>query len=777
MLFYYLKLAYRNVVKHKLNSLLTIVGFGVALCLVILLSLYSYKELSTNHFHDEAKRIYKVSGWGTPNALAPFLEERIPEIESICRICGGPQLRQKLELNKDTQFEANGMIYTDNSFFDVFTFPVIAGNDENFLNDPYSIVLTQSLAKKLFGEEEALDREIKIGGQIHTVKGIMKDPPHNSSLQFELVVSLKTWEKQGSGSLKDNWHNFSYETFAKFRAPVDKMALQEKIQKTITQEGNLQYEVEHVKLYSLMDVYFNPSLYSQFGTGNKKNVYSMIWIGVIILVLAIVNFFNLATSQGIFRGQEIGVRKVNGGMRSSLIWQFMGESFILAFVSMIIALLLTNIAIPWFNQVAQTRFDYLYLQDIYQWLALIAGTLTLTLLAGSYPAFYLSSFKPVEVIKSVKLKTKGVTIFRQVLIIFQFTASIILIVATLFISRQLNFLKTKDLGFEKESIMCIQLNMGLYNNYNTFISRLNQNPAISAISNTSGYIGTIDSGFRLETLYYGEEKEIWCKQIYADTAFLRTFDIEMIEQRQFNKANPFILLNERAIKQLNVESPFGIEVKHGEDYHQIAGVVKDFHFKSLKHGIEPLTIFVRPVMWGLVNIRFNPKSYNSVAELVAFCRNLSEELAPNETFKYDFLDDVLARSYASESRFQLLISIFSVFAIFISCLGLFGMIVFSNARRTKEIGVRKVMGAKITTVLTLLIRDYTKWIILSFVIATPISFYLIMQWLSTFPFRTNLTWWVFALAGGITLSVALITVCIQSWRTAARNPVEALRYE
>ncbi|MCT4645194.1 MAG: ABC transporter permease [Carboxylicivirga sp.] len=774
MIRYYLKTAYRNLIKDKLNTTLNILGFSIALTIVVLISIYAHKELSANQFHKDAESIYKISGWGTPNALAPFLEQRIPEIKAICRICGGDQWATRIQKEDKTMIDVKGIIYTDNSFFDVFTFPLlIPDNHKDLLTAPYCLVVTETFARRFFETTEVAGKTIDFQGRLFTIKGVVKDPPHNSSLQFTVLISLSTWEKQRGQALKDSWGNFSYETFAKFQSPVNKKELQSKIQETIRAEGNLQYEIEHVKLYTLKDLYFNSSLYSQFRRGNKKNVNSMIWIGIITLVLAIVNFFNLSTSQGITRSQEIGVRKVNGSSRMELIKQFLAEAFVISFISIFFALLLTNLVLPWFNELTISRFDSIYMQDWRHWLALISGSLLLTLLAGAYPALYLSAFKPVEVIKSEKHNS----FFRQTLIVFQFIVSIVLIIATLFISKQLNYLKTKDLGFEKESIFCVQLNQSIFKNYSTFSTRLKENPAILSISQTSGYLGNNDAGFRLKTLYNGEEREIWCKRFIADTSFLRTFDLSLVDQRMYNKNRPHVFLNEEAIKQLQADSPFMLEVEQNNSYTELAGVVENFHFKSLKHGIEPLAVYINPNMWGIINIRFNPKSFQSVNELVEFCREIYADLSPNEEYQYDFLDDVLARSYDTERRFRLMVSIFSAFSIFISCLGLLGMIIFSNSRRTKEIGVRKVLGAESMSVMQMLIRDYSKWLLLSFVLGVPIAFYIMQKWLNTFPFRTTLSWWIFALAGLLVFAIASLTIVIQSLRTVNRNPVDSLRYE
>lgn len=777
MIKYHLKIAYRNLIKNKVNTLLTISGFGLAVSLVILIALYSWKELSMNQFHHGAKNIYKVSGWGTPNALAPFLEERIPEIESIVRISGNRAMEIIKEDNSSIRL--TGFIYTEDSFFDVFTFPIISGNHSILLSKPYSVVLTETASQKLFGDINPIGKTIRTKEQNYLVTGIMKDPPNNSSLKFNALVSLTSREaQQTSVKLKDDWGNFSFETFAKFRPPVNKEILTHKIQETIKEQGNLQYEVEHVKLYTLKDLYFNSNLFSQFRRGNEKNVKSMIWIGIAILLLAIINFFNLSTSQGITRAKEIGVRKVSGGKRTEIARQIIYESALLAFLSITLALVLVNLAIPWFNQISLSQFGFLYLQNWWQWVVLFGGTIVLALVAGSYPAFYLSSFKALDVIKVLKIKAGSVIVFRKALVVFQFSVTIVLIVAMLFITKQLNYLTTKNLGFEKDAILCIRPNQAIIKNYNAYAGLLQQNPGIMGISNTFGYIGNYDSGFKLFSKVLGEEKEIWCKQITTDTAFFKTFGVHVIEETSYDKNINHIYLNQAAVHALGANSLQGIEIKNrNETYTRVAGVTSNFHFRSLKNGVQPLMINIIPEMKGLINVRFNPKSYKSISELIKYCEEAQAKIAPNEPFRYDFLDDFLAQSYEAEKRFRTIITFLAFFAITISCLGLIGMVIFSNSSRTKEIGVRKVLGAKVSSILGMLISSYTKWIIVAFVISTPLGYFIMNRWLSNFPYRTNLNWWVFVLAGLITYLIAVTIVFAKSRKTATRNPVVALKYE
>jgi len=784
LLGYYIKTAFRNLIKHKYHTFLNVFGLALALFLVVLIALYSHKELSTNKFHNNAENIYKVSGWGTPMALAPFLEKRIPEIEAITRTAGGMYYSRNIILDSNEKLEVKGIVLCDNSFFDVFTFPIIQGEQNEPLINPYAIVLTESLAQKVFGHTNAVGKKIKLEGEeLFTVTAIMKDPPHNSSLHFSALISAETWVKITHGSINDNWDNFTYETFARFNSNANIPDLQQKIQSTITAEGNLQYEVEHVKLYSLEEVYFNKRLQSHFKRGDKELVNAIIIIGILILFLAIINFFNLSTARGIARSKEIGIRKVNGGNRRLLIYQFFSESILVALFSMVIALAFINMFLPQFNNLTQSQFDYFHLQTVNQWLIFIGGSIAVGLLAGSYPALYLSSFKPVDVMKVTKIKTKGVATFRKSLTVFQFAVSIALIIGTITVSKQVNYLQNKDLGFNKDDLLCFMMNRSIYSKQQVLQEKLNSNPAFSSYSKTYGVIGNTDAGGKLKTLYRGEEKEIWCKFLIVDSTFLNTFDIKLLQGRNFKAGEEgVIILNQAALKKLDVENPLDLEVlvsflDHEKVYEKVVGVVKDFNFMPLNHGIEPLAIRYIPQQTYMYNLRFNPKSFNSVNEILTNLKATLGEISPDEEVQTFFLNDHLANIYQKEKFMRRMFMACAIFAIIISCLGLLGMIIFSNARRIKEIGVRKVLGAEISSILLLLIKNYVKWVAIAFVIAAPLAYYLLSQWLTKYPFRTNLSWWIFTVGGLMTLIIAVSTVVLQSYRAASQNPVKSLRYE
>jgi putative ABC transport system permease protein len=592
------------------------------------------------------------------------------------------------------------------------------------------------------------------------------------------VVSGFT-EAQSNLSNDELWKDWNLETFAKFHKGVDKASVTQKMQQTLTEKGQLMYEVEHIKLYDLKQVYFDKNLYSRFVQGNEKNVKSMLWIGLIVLVLAIVNFYNLSTTQAITRAHEVGVKKVNGAKRLSIVKQFFSDTFLVAFIAMLLAIIIINLILPWFNDLIDAEYDFLYFKNPLSWMLLILGSLSITIISGIYPATYLSSFNPIVAIKGANVKSGSVAVFKRVLIVFQFTASILLIVGILFITKQINFLKTKDLGFNKEDVLCIYITEDIIKNKTAFVEKLTSHSSIKGVSSTHGYIGNWDHGFKLKTKCNGEDREIWSKKITIDTAFARVFDIKILQKQEVDKNKPHIMINNAALKKLEMTAPEGVELLSQDEstYLPLAGVVDDFHYMSLYNGIQPLTIYIYPDLGGIFNVRFNPNSFDSIKELVAFCETTFKEFDPNGQFNYQFLNDILAQSYSKEENYRAMVSAFSLFAVLISCLGLFGMTVFSNARRKREIGVRKILGSGVYRIIGLLLKDYLKWVGVAFVIATPIAYIVVSNWLEEFPFKTEMSWWVFVIGGIIALSIAVITIYWQTYRTATRNPVESLRDE
>lgn len=783
----HLRSALHAIRKHRYHSILNVLGFSFALAVVILIGLYAQRELSMNMFHRDSDRIYKISGWGCPYALAGVIADGVPEIEAITNITGGRYaVPVKLEGGKEV-LAHDGFLSVNNSFFDVFSFPVIAGNRQMPLPDAGSAVLTRTLAHTLFGSDDPIGKTILMYGQTpYVVTAITEDVPLNSSIRYSVILPLNPQQPWGVGkTLAQDWNSWKYEIFAKIRPGQNIDSLNTKIQRVVKANGNLQYEIERVVCYPLSDVYFNyADLFTSFKGGNHGQVMAMIWIGIIILLLAVVNFFNLSTASGMMRSKEIGLRKVNGATRGSLIFQFLAESVGITAIAMLLALLLVNVAIPFFSSFVGARYDFILMTYAWQWVLLVGGSLIVGTIAGSYPAFYLSATDPINALYTGRVRAGfGVLFFRKALIVFQLIASIGIIVCTLVISAQLNHLRTKDLGFDKEQILCIGMDETIYKQKQAFLSEVSALPFVQGISITPYVIGNVDQGTKMIADYQGEKKEIWCKVITIDTAFFSTFGIGMTQGHapRSNEIGRFVL-NESAMHALGVDDHEQLGVAIGADDPNtpttpVVGVCKDFNFKPLKQGVEPLAVYLADIPAGLLNLRVDVQSIDDIEKVQNDLKAIYSKFNPKNPLEVELLDSYLAQLYSSEQRFKTIFTIFSVFAVLISCFGLFGLIIFSNARRKKEIGVRKVQGATTVQVVLLLIRSYLTYVGIAFVVAVPVSAYFMYHWLQGYPYRAEMNWWIFLLAGLISLSVVVLTVGFQSWRAATVNPVKSLKSE
>lgn len=774
--------------RHKLYVRLNILGFAFALATVIFIGRYAVRELTMNMFHKDAERIYKISGWGCPYALAPTIAEGVPEIEAISNVSRKSYAISVKRQEGEEVYAQDGFLEVDPGFFDVFSFPIIQGDRRSPMPDVNSVVLTETMATALFGDQDPIGQTIAVGDDHrYVVTAVAADVPLNSSIRFSMVLPLNPREVlYGGMTLAQDWHRWQYEIFAKVRDGQNIEALNAKMQEVVSKNGNLQYEVERVVCYPLSDVYFNyADLFTAFKGGNHKQVMAMIWVGIIILLLAIVNFFNLSTAQGMVRSKEIGLRKVNGATRKMLITQFLGESIAMTFCAMVLALVIVNLLMPFFSSLVGIRYPFIWMSHLWQWGLLVGGTLIVGIIAGSYPAFYLSSLDPVNALYSGRIQNgRGVMLFRQILIIVQLVASIGVIACTLVISGQLNHLRTKDLGFDKEQIVCIGMDNTIYEHRQAFFSELRQLPFVQNVSITQAVVGNVDMGGKLQGRYQEEKKEIWTKFLYVDTAFFSTFGVEMVHgNTRFRDGVVNVILNEAAMSSLQAEDyeQLYIQQETGDDPNipllKVAGVCRNFNFKPLRQGVEPLVIFIVPIQAGLINVRAEMRSVNDIQRIFGEIETIYKKFNPSQPLQIDMLDTYLSQLYHSEQRFKTIFTIFSILAVVISCFGIFGLIVFSNARRKKEIGVRKVQGATPTQIVVLLISNYLAYVGVAFLAATPIAYYVMLQWLQNYPYKITLHPGFFIGGGVITLAVVILTVGLQSWRAATVNPVRSLRSE
>lgn len=791
MFFTSIKTALKAIIRHPFSSLLNTLGFSLALAVTLLIALYAHRELTTNMFHRDAERIYKISGWGAPYAMGDFIRHNIPEVECLTNLTGSPKrqifITRKADATdvKQGYIAKNGYLEAEPQFFELFSFPLLMGNPSTALNTQGNIVISEEVYHNLFpAGEDPIGQAVYINSQGLTVSGVAKNCPLNASIRFDLLTALNPTMNFGGTELRTDWQSYRFECFARVQPGTKADSLESKIQRALKEGGNMQYDVSNVRLYPLTDLYFLGDVYTSFKGGDRSQVSAMIWVGLIIMILAIINFFNLSTAGATLRTKEIGLRKINGGSRGSLIVQFIAESTFITFISFIIAFAIVNSTIPYFSRFVDAHYDYLFMQTWEQWVFMIGATVGVGLIAGSYPAFYLSRFRPLDVLYSKRQPSGlGVLAVRKVLIIVQLAATAAVILCTLVMSDQLNHLKTKDLGFDRDQIVTCGTSMTIYNQRYAYVSKLSELPSVENISVTQGFVGDYDNGFVMHADYMGEEKTITCKLIVSDTAFVPTFGIEILQGRNFTGSEQYYaLLNEEAVRQLGAENPLELKVpmpSSGENTPMVpvVGIVKNFNFKNLHQGIEPLVIYNAIPPYGIFNIRVAASTLNEFDEVLRDIRKVEADLGAMELIEPKFLSEKLAHSYEKENKFRQIFTIFSLLSIVISCLGLFGLTVFNNARRTKEIALRRVHGSTIWQIIVRLSRSYLLYIAIALAIALPAGWYVMNKYLQSYPYRVEVSIMAYVITSAVVIAIMLLTVGLHSWRAASRNPAKTIKTE
>jgi putative ABC transport system permease protein len=792
---HHLKIIYRNILSNKLHSVLNIAGLAVGISSFILILLYVNHELTFDRFHKNFNNIYKLTLGNSFSTMAPFavvLKDKIPEIEKIARVdfhMGGgksPLLRVKND-NETETFQVNDIIYADSTFFDIFSFRVIKGDPKTSLSEPNSIVLTESTALKLFGNADPVGKTIDFIGTNenprlnYTVSAIIKDIPVNSSIKFNGIVSFTTLKsiKPGGVDVDEDYGNWTYDTYVlvKNSSSLDQLTKKtndiwvDDIFKRINIKPGRELSKEFISGFvPLKDVSF-------FNNNKARFIYLILSVGIFIIILALINFVNLSIAKASTRTKEIAIKKVHGSSSYDLFRQFIGETLVLTFIGTSIALVIVDFLMPLFNEITGVSISFELLQNPKWILLLVLGSILTGILAGIYPALYLSSFKPVTILKNEKISGNRNKSIIQILIVFQFVISIILIISTIIIARQVRYMRTENVGFDKKQIIIFQLTKNIRNKYDVFKKGLLENPNIISVATSSG--SGLAEAFHMSFTEQinGEEKSF--QAMAVDPDFINTIGLKIIDGRDFSwdletDKRKTVILNETAVKYFALEPALGFELDIYNSKALVIGVVKDYHNESFQKEISPLVLWYVPGWNSNLSIRI---SSNNIQETIQYIKTQWNELSPDIPFEFQFLDEKYDALYKEEDKFNLLIGYFSIIAILIACLGLFGLVSFSTERRNKEIGIRKINGARISEILIMLNRDFVIRVSIAFIIAVPVSWYAMHNWLQSFAYKTEITWWIFALAGIIALGITLLTVSWQSWRAATRNPVDALRYE
>jgi putative ABC transport system permease protein len=795
----YLKITLRNIQRNKAFSIINIAGLAIGMACCIVIVNYIVFESSYDRFHTNAGHIYRVNallefgGRGeklasTNHPIGPYLEDNYPEVLDSARLRRYMYGQILVEYEENKFFE-KGIYYADDSVFDVFTYPMIVGDPKTALKLPYSIVLTETIAKKYFGENYPLGKILKLDNrEDFKVTGVIKDTPSNTHFPFNMLLSFESFY-MSNPNLKGNWTgDFEVHTFILLKEGCDIKALETKLPAIVEKNlGNILKVVGGRVEYSLQpltDIHLHSDLLNEpTGQSDISYIYAFSAIALFILLIACFNFMNLSTARSAKRAKEVGMRKVLGANKRKLVYQFLGESLLLSTFAFIIAAGLAELSLPVIRSLTSVDLN-IFFTDIPLFTLISVGfVFVVGAVAGSYPAFFLSAFKPVRVLQGV-LKTGPANYrFRSILVVFQFAISVFLFIGTIIILNQIRFMKNKNLGFDKEHIVYIQiLDDSVQSSTEAIKEELVRIPGVvlaSAVSHVPGQ-GARHNAFLPEGFALGES--MMMGRISADSDFLKTFGIELVAGRDFSpdystdKADS-ILINETAVHKIGWDDPLGKKISEMLEKlvpKTVIGVVRDFHTDTLHNPLVPICIDQNQEEFNFIAVRISP---TNISQTMTLLENKWKELDPTGTFDYSFLEDSFAGQYRAEERLGKIFIYFSMLAIFIACLGLFGLASFTAEQKTKEIGIRKVLGAPVSGIIVLLSKEFAKWVVAANIIAWPIAYFLMHKWLQNFAFRTSIGIGSFLCAATLALLIALTTVIYQSIKAALANPIESLRYE
>jgi putative ABC transport system permease protein len=796
MVYYNLKLTLRNIWRHKTFSFINIVGLTVGVTSCVLIGLYAYNELSYDKFHSGHNNIYRINKVTseknkqsqlhsiTPGKLVPSIRTNIPGVEyaTVFR----PWFSEMLVSYDSVRFKLSDVTYADEGFLNVFDFPLIKGNKETVLSQPYTAVVSESVAKKYFDTEDPVGKTLTTLNNIEVkITGVCKDVPVNSSIRFTMLISWATTTAQANAdyfSWMNNWGTQVNYSFVKLRPNSDPLKVSEKITNLL--HTNLPEHASDYQPYlqplNKIHLYSSDILFAEaFSSNNSKIIFSLLGIAGIILLIACFNFINLTTAGALGRAKETGVQKVLGANRGMLIRKFFGESFALCTLAILLSLIVVLLLLPLFNKLTDTTIGINVLVKPEIVIGLVGLLIVVSVLAGIYPAIFLSRFRSTDVFKNIVKAGKGVWV-RKSLVTTQFALSLLLIVGTIVVKKQNSFMMTKDLGFDKEQVLVLHLaNTGLENKSKELTAALRKYPGIGFISEANRVPGHTFNTYEIIPEGHTADEHMMSAMLETDTEFPHTYNISMVAGRYFSPEMPTdttdaIVINESMVKFLNWKDPVGKEFEIiGRRKGKVIGVLKDINTSSLREAISPLAITLKSnPMYLSVKLKAD-----SIKTSLSFIQKTWKQLEPVYPCDYFFLDEQLNKFYKSDKRLLNVLSIFSVIAICIACMGLFGLSMYTTRQRTKEIGIRKVLGASVVGVTALLSKDFLKLVFLASIIAFPIAWLLMNKWLQDFAYRVKISWWVFILAGIIALLIALITISFQSIRAAIANPIKSLRTE
>lgn len=793
MIWSYLVIAWRNLLKNKINTIINILGLTVGFSVSVLILIYVYHQLSFDQFHENKDRIYRMtlegemSGGKTMKAavasgeVAREITNKVPGVELATRVYdwGDDEI-----FVGDQRYINDKTAWADTGFFRIFSFPLIEGNPSTALNEMYSVVLSEKLAHKYFGDEEALNKTIKIEDTEYRVTGIMKDWPENSHLDYDAIASFSSIERTDYNIVERD--GISFPTYVMLKPGVDKDVVTAQMREVTNKVMDDRYGPMGIKAESFTQPLSKAYLHSEFmfadgRKGDIRNVYIFSFLAFFIILIAVFNFINLMTAQSERRMREIGLRKVVGAGRRDVIRQFIGESVLVAVIAFFLSLALNEILLHPFSSLMDEQFRLEYWYHPLLLISIILFVVVTGVISGIYPAVYLSSFKPVRVLKgSVNSAGKKHTL-RKVLVTLQFAISIFLIISLILLSAQTSFLKNKDTGFTREGVVAIRmLTDQVRSSYKSIKGELLQNPNIVSVTASQSIPGQSRS---MQNCYKkGDDPKsgIIIHENRVQHDYIDTYGIKIVQGRGFEKDmktdTAAVVINQKAAEKLGLTDPIGKDIHVWTMTGKVIGVMSDYNFMSLHSEIDPLVLTMYSKWFRQISVRIRP---DNITETMDYIEKTLKDADPNYTFEYVFVDDQFAQMYQKEERVNRLFSSSAILAVIISILGIYALTSFTIARKIKEIGIRKALGASIGQIVVMLFNDLSKWILIGNVIAWPVAFLLVKNWLGNFAYRIELLnyWWVFPFAALVAYLVGVGAMFSQAWFAARSNPVDALRYE
>lgn len=796
----YLKIAFRNLLKYKAYSAINVFGLAIGIACCAIIFLYVQHETGYDNYHRDIEQLYRVAimkGVATINQgqasvsyeTAEMFRKDYPEVLNTARIFQfGADVAVKIG---EQLFPEKRFYFAEQSLFELLTIPFLYGYPQTALTEPHSLVVSEAVAQKYFNQINALGKTLTLsaaGVEVdYKITGVVRNAPQNTHFKYDLLATFDDWEAYiDPPDFLKSWFSYNFWTYLKLKEGYPASQLEAKFPEFIKRYFPETRQDNELFLQKVRDIHLHSHLENEFEANNNIiYIYIFSIVAVLVLVIACINFMNLTTARSMNRAKEVGMRKVLGAQRMQLVKQFLMEALLTSVFALILALALVELFVVIINDLvgASLRINYL---GNFPFLLLFIGIALLTgLFAGIYPAFFLSSYQPVKVLKGMFSRTSAGASLRKALVTAQMVITVILLIGIITISRQLDYVRNKNLGFQKEQVLLIEVNATrLADNtaYNSFKDRLLQHSEIRGVTKHTWLMG---QEFPIRSIFTGavsEAEKIVMPFVFVGHDYATVYGLEFLEGRDFSKefstdTTFAYILSESAVKQLGLSDPIGREIASGDRNPRrgpIVGVIKDFHFNSLHKPIEPLILGLFDFGMPYIAIRLDIRTLPQTVEIVKETWN---EFEPQRPMSFFFLDDRLNQVYSFEARLGKIVSYFTGLAIFIACLGLFGMASFTAQQRTKEIGVRKILGATVRNIILSFCAEFTKLVLIANLIAWPVSYLLMKSWLQSFAYRIDIGWWIFALAGTLALLIALLTVSYQAIRAAVANPVKSLRYE